>query len=232
MTDRQQEQLIQRADAIGIRLEIIAGLPVWEAAPAARHQKALFRIQSSLQPLPGNQCGCFPLADTLIRFPDGSLKRPDIAISLSGTARYRRSAGVDAGSGGGNSERRLRSQRSRTGFPVLFGAGRQRCRLARSAHGGGNAPSPRGLATVDITGGDRAGVRLSLLRLRLSNKPHQTTKRSKIISPASSPRPAPDRPPKDMRAEKSGFRCPFPLRPRSGRRVRRPPTSPDRLEAV
>jgi Uma2 family endonuclease len=80
MTDRQLEQLIQRADAIGIRLEIIAGLPVWEAAPAARHQKALFRIQTSLHPLPSSGCGCFPLADTLIRFPDGSLKRPDIAV--------------------------------------------------------------------------------------------------------------------------------------------------------
>jgi Uma2 family endonuclease len=80
MTDQQQEELIQRADAIGIRLEIIAGLPVWEASPAARHQKALFRIQTSFQPLPGSTCSCFTLADTLIRFPDGSLKRPDIAV--------------------------------------------------------------------------------------------------------------------------------------------------------
>jgi len=80
MTSQLQEQLIQRADAIGIRLEIIAGLPVWEASPAARHQKALFRIQTSFQPLPDSGCSCFTLADTLIRFPDGSLKRPDIAV--------------------------------------------------------------------------------------------------------------------------------------------------------
>lgn len=43
-------------------------------------KKAVYRIQSSLQPLPGSGCGCFSLADTLIRFPDGSLKCPDIAV--------------------------------------------------------------------------------------------------------------------------------------------------------
>ncbi len=80
MTDQQLQRLIQQADAIGIRLEIIAGLPVWDAAPVARHQKALYRIQSSLCLSPDSHCGCFHLADTLIRFPDGSLKRPDIAV--------------------------------------------------------------------------------------------------------------------------------------------------------
>ncbi len=30
-----------RADELGIRLEIVAGLPIWEAHPLYRHQKAI-----------------------------------------------------------------------------------------------------------------------------------------------------------------------------------------------
>ena len=83
MTTSELQRLVQQADQIGIRLEIIGGARVWEASPAARHQEASFRIQSSIKPIAlgtAKECGCFHLADVLIRFPDDSLKRPDIAI--------------------------------------------------------------------------------------------------------------------------------------------------------
>lgn len=67
-----------------VRLEYVRGRTKWEASPASRHQKALQRIERSLRPIPGHPdgCGCFTLADTLIRFadPDRSIKRPDLAI--------------------------------------------------------------------------------------------------------------------------------------------------------
>lgn len=79
------------AEGSGIRLEIIGGLPVWEAAPVVRHQRAIDRIRASIrstskftgQPAPGEEgggCGCIHLSDVFVSFPDGSLKRPDIAI--------------------------------------------------------------------------------------------------------------------------------------------------------
>lgn len=74
--------LLLAADEIGIRLEVVGGFPMWEAAPAARHQKALYRVQASIRPIPEHPagCGCFHLADVYIRFPDGSIKRPDISV--------------------------------------------------------------------------------------------------------------------------------------------------------
>ena len=83
MTQKELEAMIERADQAGVRLEIVGGVPMWEASPAARHQEASFRIQSSIKSTglaTENECGCFHLADVLIRFPDGSFKRPDIAI--------------------------------------------------------------------------------------------------------------------------------------------------------
>jgi Uma2 family endonuclease len=73
------DQLLQ-ADELGIRLEIVGGLPIWEASPVRRHQRAVDRIRASLQPAPQNDgCGCVHLASVYIVFPDGSLKRPDIS---------------------------------------------------------------------------------------------------------------------------------------------------------
>lgn len=78
--------LILQTDASGapVRLEYVRGRMKWEASPASRHQKTVDRIRISLTPIAGvgDDCGCFSLADTLIRFPDSdsSLKRPDIAI--------------------------------------------------------------------------------------------------------------------------------------------------------
>ena len=78
--DELQETVLQ-ADKLGLRLEIVEGLPIWEASPMPRHQIAVDNIRASIRPThPDNQCGCFHLADVFVRFPDGSLKRPDISI--------------------------------------------------------------------------------------------------------------------------------------------------------
>jgi hypothetical protein len=65
-----------------IKLERTAGIPTWEAQPGSRHQIVVDRIRASIAPLSGSPhgCDCCHLADVAIRFPDGSLKRPDIAI--------------------------------------------------------------------------------------------------------------------------------------------------------
>jgi Uma2 family endonuclease len=83
MTQSELERLAHRADQIGVRLEFFGGVPTWEASPALRHQEALYRIQASIKPTGSASekgCGCFHLADVYIRFPDGSLKRPDVSI--------------------------------------------------------------------------------------------------------------------------------------------------------
>jgi Uma2 family endonuclease len=74
------EELVEMADEAGVKLEITGGIPTWEAFPGMRHQKTIFRIQVSLERLSGSDCACFSVSDAYIKFPDGSLKRPDIAI--------------------------------------------------------------------------------------------------------------------------------------------------------
>jgi Uma2 family endonuclease len=71
-----------RSEELGIRLEIVDGLPVWEASPVIRHQLAIDRIRKSIGKTSGDSdtCECFDVADIFIQFPDGSLKRPDISI--------------------------------------------------------------------------------------------------------------------------------------------------------
>ena len=67
--------------AAGIRLEFVNGIPVWEAMPVFRHQKKTLDMQVSLlQNATQDGCACLPIADVTIRFPDGSYKRPDIAV--------------------------------------------------------------------------------------------------------------------------------------------------------
>jgi len=65
-----------------IKLEITAGIPTWEVAPGTRHQKIIYLIQQSIDRVRENNkvCACVHYADVNIQFPDGSLKRPDIAI--------------------------------------------------------------------------------------------------------------------------------------------------------
>src|SRR6478752_5074964 len=71
-----------KAEELGIRLEVVSGLPIWEAHPVWKHQRAIDRIRASIQPRPetGGACACVHASDVYVQFPDGSLKRPDIAI--------------------------------------------------------------------------------------------------------------------------------------------------------
>lgn len=71
-----------RADELGIKLEIVNGLPLWEAHPVYKHQKAIDRIRATITPIALNDevCACIHASDVYVSFPDGSLKRPDIAI--------------------------------------------------------------------------------------------------------------------------------------------------------
>lgn len=80
--DKALFQRLLQADELGIRLELVGGLPMWEASPVRRHQRAIDRIRASLRPAPstGDGCGCVHLADVYVVFPDGSLKRPDISV--------------------------------------------------------------------------------------------------------------------------------------------------------
>jgi len=75
------------ADELGIRLEIVGGLPIWEPSPVYKHQKAVDRVRASFQKAPAATsaaelaaCACVHVADVYISFPDGSLKRPDISV--------------------------------------------------------------------------------------------------------------------------------------------------------
>jgi Uma2 family endonuclease len=78
------DPIFLRADELGIRLEIVGGLPIWEASPVYKHQKAVDRIRATIERAPGEEgegdCQCVHVADVYVSFPDGSLKRPDIAL--------------------------------------------------------------------------------------------------------------------------------------------------------
>ena len=76
------EEMLMRSDEFGVRLEMVNGIGIWEAMPAPRHQRESRRIENSIRPSPrpDSDCSCEELPDVLIRFPDGSLKRPDISI--------------------------------------------------------------------------------------------------------------------------------------------------------
>jgi len=74
-------QALLQASELGIRLEIVNGLPICEAQPLCRHQKHVERIARSIErPRPGERgCDCCHALDVYIQFPNG-LKRPDIRV--------------------------------------------------------------------------------------------------------------------------------------------------------
>lgn len=78
------DPLFLSANDLGIRLEIVGDLPIWEPHPLYRHQKAVRRIEHSIErgarTGTGGDCECITVQDVYVQFPDGSLKRPDIAI--------------------------------------------------------------------------------------------------------------------------------------------------------
>ncbi len=79
------EDLVRAAyELAGIRLESAGGMTTWEAPFFPQHQKAIFRILSSVRQAvyAGNDGigGRFCVRNVDIRFPEGSLKCPDISI--------------------------------------------------------------------------------------------------------------------------------------------------------
>ncbi len=66
------------ADQLGIRLEVVNGLSIWEAQPLYKHQKAVERIAQSIRQI-DEKCACVHAMDVYVQFPNG-LKRPDISI--------------------------------------------------------------------------------------------------------------------------------------------------------
>ncbi len=76
------EAMEDHAWDIGIKLEYVNGLPVWEGSPVFRHQKKIDDIRRSIRANVGStdSCHCVSVADLTILFPDGSIKRPDISI--------------------------------------------------------------------------------------------------------------------------------------------------------
>lgn len=69
-----------RAEELGIRLEVVSGLPIWEAHPVWKHQKAIDRIRATISRRDGTTCSCVHASDVYVQFRDGSLRRPDVAI--------------------------------------------------------------------------------------------------------------------------------------------------------
>jgi Uma2 family endonuclease len=82
MPSFEMDMLDEMIRAGAIRLEITNGIPTWEAFPNVRHQRIVDRIRATIKPSgePASACECVHLPDIYVRFPDGSLKRPDIAI--------------------------------------------------------------------------------------------------------------------------------------------------------
>jgi len=82
------------AEEAGIRLEVVQGLPVWEFMPSPIHTIDAKRIDQSVRRGPRASetgCGCFSFQDMAIRFPDGSIRRPDIAVFCQMPERTRTS---------------------------------------------------------------------------------------------------------------------------------------------
>ncbi len=64
-----------RAEELGIRLEIVSGLPIWEPYPIYKHQKAVDRIRSTIENVSTSSepdepaCACVHAADVYVSFP-------------------------------------------------------------------------------------------------------------------------------------------------------------------
>lgn len=74
-------RMLLDANELGIRLEMVNGLPLWEAQPVYRHQKAIDRIVKTIRPVSNaiHPCGCIYAIDVYIQIGN-NLIRPDITI--------------------------------------------------------------------------------------------------------------------------------------------------------
>ncbi len=56
------------ADQLGIRLEVVNGLSIWETQPLYKHQKAVERIAQSIRQI-DESCECVHAMDVYVQFP-------------------------------------------------------------------------------------------------------------------------------------------------------------------
>ena len=76
-------ELAQQVEELsGVKLEMAGGMTTWEAFPSYKHQNRIYKIQQSIRRRADAiyDCTCTHVSDAYVRFPDGSIKRPDIAI--------------------------------------------------------------------------------------------------------------------------------------------------------
>ena len=69
-------ELTQQVEELsGVKLELAGGMTTWEAFPSYKHQDRIYAIRQHLKNTPGPHS-----SSAYVKFPDGSIKRPDIAI--------------------------------------------------------------------------------------------------------------------------------------------------------
>jgi hypothetical protein len=64
-----------RAGELGIRLEMVRDLPIWEPSPVYKRQKAVDQIRATSRRASSetgrNGCNCIRVAGVYVSFPDG-----------------------------------------------------------------------------------------------------------------------------------------------------------------
>lgn len=71
------------ADEFGVKLKAEGFTQRWKIFPSPLHQDEVMQIYSGVRRALGSNsegCDCYRLVDAYIQFPDGSLKRPDLAL--------------------------------------------------------------------------------------------------------------------------------------------------------
>ncbi|RYG48846.1 Uma2 family endonuclease [bacterium] len=85
-------KIAAQAEEIGLRIEIAGDLPVFEFMPSYLHNDDAIRIFETIRPGPraiAEGCGCHRAFDVIVRFGDGSFRRPDISIFCDRPPRTR-----------------------------------------------------------------------------------------------------------------------------------------------
>jgi hypothetical protein len=97
VTDAKFFRIAEMAEDAGLRVEISRDLPIWELMPSPMHMLDAEAISQTIRP--GRRaaeigCGCHHIRDVAIRFPDGSLRRPDISVFCTRPPRTRQATTV------------------------------------------------------------------------------------------------------------------------------------------
>ena len=92
LTEEEYMAVEEAAREAGLKIEIAGGLPIFQLAPAMIHQEDVFEIAKAIRKGPRaaeSGCECYAAFDALVRFPDGSYRRPDISIFCTRPPRVR-----------------------------------------------------------------------------------------------------------------------------------------------